>query len=88
MIAVDLHNHRLKLARELGATHSINNRAGDLGPRIAAITGGGVDYAVESSADSAMGRLAVELLNPGGQAAWLSGAGASRAGPGDGRCIS
>ena len=74
MIALDIHNHRLKLARELGATHSINNRSGDLRSRIAAITGGGVDYVVESSADSAMERLAVELLNPGGQTAWLSGA--------------
>lgn len=74
IIAVDVHARRLKLARELGATHSINNRRGDLGRRIAAITGGGVDYVVESTADSAMERLAVDLLNPGGKAALLSGA--------------
>ena len=86
VIAVDIHNHRLKLARELGATHSINNRSGDLRSRIAAITGGGVDYVVESSADSAVERLAVELLNPGGKAAWLSGARAPRRLP-DGRQV-
>jgi aryl-alcohol dehydrogenase len=74
IIAVDLHARRLKLARELGATDSINNRSGDLGRRIAAITGGGVDYVVESTADSAMERLAVDLLNPDGKAALLSGA--------------
>jgi Zn-dependent alcohol dehydrogenase len=58
----------------LGATHSINNRRGSLGSSIAAITDGGVDYVVESTADSAMERLAVELLNPGGKASLLSGA--------------
>ena len=64
----------MRLARELGASHSINNRSGDLRLRIAAITGGGVDYVVESTADGAMERLAVDLLNPGGKAALLSGA--------------
>jgi aryl-alcohol dehydrogenase len=33
-----------------------------------------VDYVVESTADSAMERLAVDQLNPGGKAAFLSGA--------------
>ena len=74
IIAVDIHSRRLKLARELGATHSINNRRGSLRPKVAAITGGGVDYVVESTADSAMERLAVDQLNPGGKAAFLSGA--------------
>ena len=46
IIAVDIHSRRLKLARELGATHSINNRRGSLAPGIAAITDGGVDYVV------------------------------------------
>jgi aryl-alcohol dehydrogenase len=74
IIAVDIHGRRLRLARELGATHSISNCRGSLGPSIAAIMDGGVDYVVESTADSAMERLAVELLNPGGKAALLSGA--------------
>ena len=74
IIAVDIHSRRLKLARESGATHSINNRRGSLAPGIAAITDGGVDYVVESTADIAMERLALELLNPGGKAALLSGA--------------
>jgi Zn-dependent alcohol dehydrogenase len=45
-----------------------------VGRKIGAITGGGVDYVVESTADGAMERLAVDLLNPGGKAALLSGA--------------
>jgi aryl-alcohol dehydrogenase len=74
IIAVDLKANRLKLARELGATHMVQDRHGDLAGKIAAITGGGVDYIVESTADGNMERLADELLNPGGKAALLSGA--------------
>ncbi|MGA2863974.1 MAG: NAD(P)-dependent alcohol dehydrogenase [Verrucomicrobiota bacterium] len=82
IIAVDINSRRLRLARELGATHSINNRRGDLGRSIAAITGGGVDYVVESTADSDLERLAVEVLNSGGKAARLSGVSASGRLPG------
>jgi aryl-alcohol dehydrogenase len=88
IIAVDIHSHRLTLARELGATDSINSRRGDLATNIEAITGGGVDYVVESTADSGLERLAVELLNPGGKAALLSGAGAPRRLPGGREALS
>ena len=74
IIAVDLNNRRLRLARGLGATHCINNRRADLTAALAAITGSGVDYVVETTADSGMERLAAELLNHGGKAALLSGA--------------
>jgi aryl-alcohol dehydrogenase len=76
IIAVDSNSCRLKLARELGATQSINNRRGDLAGSIMAITGHGVDYVIETTAAHDMERLAVEVLNPGGKAALLSGAGA------------
>jgi aryl-alcohol dehydrogenase len=76
IIAVDINHRRLKLAREIGATHSINNRLNDLAGGIKAITGGGVDYVVESTADHDMEQLAAKLLNPGGKAALLSGASA------------
>ncbi len=39
IIAVDINNRRLQLARELGATHAINNRRSDLAARIKAIMG-------------------------------------------------
>jgi aryl-alcohol dehydrogenase len=74
IIAVDRNDRRLKLACELGATHSINNRRNDLAGSIKAMTGGGVDYIVESTADLKMEQFAAELLNPGGKAALLSGA--------------
>jgi aryl-alcohol dehydrogenase len=88
IIAVDMNNRRLKLARELGSTHCINNRQSDLARSIQAITGGGVDYVVESTADAEMERLAVELLNPGGKAALLSGASAPSGLPGNRKALS
>jgi aryl-alcohol dehydrogenase len=76
IIAVDINDRRLKLARELGATHSINNRRGGLAGSIKTITGSGVDYVVESTADHEMEGLVVDVLNPGGKGALLSGASA------------
>ncbi|HKI68365.1 MAG TPA: NAD(P)-dependent alcohol dehydrogenase, partial [Verrucomicrobiae bacterium] len=49
IIAVDIKPQRLKLAMELGATHRVDNRKTDLAKSIAAITGSGVDYMVETS---------------------------------------
>jgi len=57
----------------LGATHKIDNRRQDVAARIALITGGGVDYVVETTASSEMHRLAVEVLNPQGVVALLTG---------------
>jgi len=73
-IAVDINPKRLALARELGATHSLENRDADLAARIVTITGKGVDYAVESTGDAELSRLAVDLLNPHGRTAFLTGA--------------
>jgi len=87
IIAVDINPRRLKLACELGATHSINNRRSDLAASIKAITGGGVDYIVESTADHEMEQFAAELLNPGGKAALLSGASAPGGGLPGGRQV-
>lgn len=48
IIAVDLQQHRLDLAMELGATHVIDG-ATDAGGQITAITGGGVQYAFDTT---------------------------------------
>jgi aryl-alcohol dehydrogenase len=88
IIAVDMIDCRLKLARELGATHAINNRRNDLAARIKATTGSGVDYVVESTANHDMEQLAAELLNPGGKAALLSGASAPGRLPGNRQVLS
>ncbi|HOG16080.1 MAG TPA: NAD(P)-dependent alcohol dehydrogenase [Syntrophales bacterium] len=73
IIGVDVVPMRLKLARELGAGHVIDNRRGRTAARIAAITGSGVDYVVETTGSPAMHRLAVDVLSPGGAVALMTG---------------
>ena len=67
LIAVDVHDSRLALSRELGATHVINhaNRT-DVVAEIKRITGNGVRFALETSALPAVFREAVEALMPVG----------------------
>src|SRR4029077_11908614 len=51
IIAVDVHDWRLALARELGATHTINHNAcADVVGEIRKIGGGGLRYSLETSA--------------------------------------
>jgi aryl-alcohol dehydrogenase len=67
IVAVDVHDHRLALARELGATHTINHTAcADVVGEIRSLTGSGVRYAIETSALPAVFREAIESLLPGG----------------------
>jgi DNA-binding NarL/FixJ family response regulator len=40
IIGIDLHDHKLELARKLGATHTLNARQGDLRAAIREIAGG------------------------------------------------
>lgn len=72
IIAVDIFPQRLKLALELGATHTIDNRGGDLLSRIARITGSGVDYVVETTGVPEMEEIAVEVLNRHGTATFVA----------------
>ena len=75
IIAVDVHEHRLKLARELGATHTINhNSRGDVVAEIKSITGVGARYTLETSALPAVFREAVEALMPAGMCVLLGSA--------------
>lgn len=62
IIAVDVHDNRLELAHELGATHTVNAKNTDPVEKIKDITAGGVNYAVESSGVPAVLRQAVESL--------------------------
>ncbi|MFT4191712.1 MAG: NAD(P)-dependent alcohol dehydrogenase [Comamonas sp.] len=66
IIAVDLHDSRLALARELGATHVINGGRGDAKDAILAITGYGVDFALDTTGSARIVRQAVESLAPRG----------------------
>lgn len=87
IIAVDIVPHRLELALELGATHTIDNRGVDLLSRIAGVTGSGVDYVVETTGEPAMEEMAVEVLNRHGTAAFVATASGRGALPGGRKAI-
>jgi aryl-alcohol dehydrogenase len=75
IIAVDVHEHRLALARTLGATHTINhgNRT-DVVEEIRKITGLGARYSLETSALPSVFREAVDCLMPAGTCILLGSA--------------
>ncbi len=73
IIGVDIKPWRLKLGLELGLTHTIDNRHQDVTTHIADITSRGVDYVVETTANPTMHELAIDVLNPHGVVALLTG---------------
>lgn len=66
IIAVDVVPSRLALATELGATHVINSKDSDPVVAIREITGGGVNFALESTGRPAVLRQAVDALGSRG----------------------
>ena len=63
VIAVDIHESRLDLARELGATDIINTKTADLTEEIMRLTGGrGADYVVDTTARPQLLRQAADAL--------------------------
>jgi aryl-alcohol dehydrogenase len=62
IIAVDVVPSRLKLAKELGATHAVNARETDPVAAIKEITGGGVQFALETTGLPPVVRQAVDAL--------------------------
>lgn len=64
IIAVDVIPERLKLARELGATHTVNSREVDVLEAIHGITGGlGVQYAVDTTGIPSVFRVMTDALS-------------------------
>lgn len=62
IIAADVVPSRLALAKELGATHTINSRETDPIEAVRDITGGGADFTLESSGRPAVLRQAIDAL--------------------------
>jgi aryl-alcohol dehydrogenase len=62
IIAVDVRPGRLELARELGATNTVNAAEADPVEAIQEITGGGVDTSLEASGVPGVLRQAVDVL--------------------------
>jgi aryl-alcohol dehydrogenase len=66
IIAVDVNEERLRLAQELGATHTINGKLVDAVEEIRKITKHGVEHAVESTGISAIVVQGVHALRARG----------------------
>jgi aryl-alcohol dehydrogenase len=74
IIAIDRLASRLDLARELGATHTIDVSKGSAPEKIKAITGAGADYTFETTADMGVLRQAIDVLAPRGMCGFVGGA--------------
>lgn len=62
IIAVDVNPDRLKLALEIGATHTVNSRDEDPVARVREITGNGADFTLECSGRGEVLRQAIDSL--------------------------
>ncbi len=72
IVAVDLDDAKLALARKLGATHTANARTGDPVAAIRAITNGrGADCVLEAAGNQAAFRASAEMCRAGGEIVWL-----------------
>jgi aryl-alcohol dehydrogenase len=74
IVAVDMVDARLDLARELGATHTVNPRHGDVAEALATITGSGVDYAIDTTGNAAVVDGMIQSLGHRGHAILLAAA--------------
>lgn len=66
LVAVDLHEDKLALARELGATHAVNAGSADAAAQVRELTDGGVEYAFEMAGAVAAMELAYRMTRRGG----------------------
>lgn len=66
VIVVDINPARLELALDLGADHALDARHDPVVERILAMTGVGVDYSLDTTANLSAMRQAVDVLAPRG----------------------
>lgn len=70
LIMCDMDENRLKLAKELGATHTINPAEGNVAEKVKAIVGeDGVDCAIEAVGIPATWEMCQDIVKPGGNIA-------------------
>ncbi|WP_201617931.1 NAD(P)-dependent alcohol dehydrogenase [Psychrobacter urativorans] len=69
IIAVDIHDNRLSLATELGATHIFNSKNVDVVAEVKKITGAGSHYAVETTGVPEVVKQSLHALRPLGTVA-------------------
>jgi alcohol dehydrogenase len=66
VIAIDLHDDKLKMARDLGATDTVNARDPDAIQKVKDLTSGGVDFAFEMAGSVQAMELAYRITRRGG----------------------
>lgn len=70
IIAVDLLDDRLAIAKEIGATHTLNGSSSDVVPQIRDICSpGGLQFAMDATGASKVIETMIESLGPRGKAA-------------------
>ncbi|MFV0372912.1 NAD(P)-dependent alcohol dehydrogenase [Microbacterium sp.] len=74
IVAVDLVDSRRALALELGATHAIDGAAADLLDQLLELSGGGVDYAIDTTAVPAVVEGMLAALGQRGHAVLVGAA--------------
>jgi Zn-dependent alcohol dehydrogenases, class III len=66
IVAIDTNDERLAFAKTVGATHSFNPTRDDVSTALIALTGYGIDYALDTTGIPAVMRSAVDSLAPRG----------------------
>ncbi len=73
VIAVDIHDSRLELARSVGATHSVHGASNEFDSEIKSICPAGVDYIIDTTAYLPLVERCVNLLVSQGTLALVAG---------------
>jgi S-(hydroxymethyl)glutathione dehydrogenase/alcohol dehydrogenase len=68
IIALDVHEHKLATAKEMGATHGVDASSTDAVKAIRELSGGGVDYAFEAIGLKKAAEQCFDCIKPGGVA--------------------
>jgi S-(hydroxymethyl)glutathione dehydrogenase/alcohol dehydrogenase len=79
IVAVDLDDMKLAMARDVGATDTVNARSGDPVAMVRSITGGrGADCVLEAAGNEASFRCSTEACRVGGEIVWLGKVGVNQ----------
>ncbi len=67
IIAIDLNDNKLAMAKEMGATTIINSRTDDAASKISELIPEGADYTLDTTGNAGVIKQAVHLLRPAGE---------------------
>lgn len=67
IIGIDMRPDKFPIARELGATHTLDGKETDLVDQVLSLTGGGADFVFDITGARSVMAYAPEMLRPGGE---------------------